>query len=133
MIVVDTSALMAILLRESEAHLFAGILEVSAQRFMSSGNFLELGIVTERMRSKAGRTDAEKLVQDTRIEIIPFDVAQARLAADAYERFGRGNHPAGLNFGDCFSYSLAKSMNLPLLFKGNDFGLTDVMVYEARA
>jgi len=74
-----------------------------------------------------GIRDLDLFLATARIELVPFDATQARLAREAFRRFGKGRHPAGLNLGDCFSYALARAMNEPLLFKGNDFSRTDVI------
>lgn len=126
MIVLDTSAVMAILLREPDAQAFATAIEASSRLFMSSGTFLELNIVADRLRETAGSADAQRFVTESAIEIVPFDDRHAHIASDAYRRFGKGRHQAGLNFGDCFSYALAKSLDAPLLFKGDNFTLTDI-------
>ena len=131
MIVLDTSAVMAVLLREPDARTFAGAIEGSSQTLMSSGTLLELNIVADKLRATPGHIQAQRFVTESAIEIVPFDAKQAGIAAEAYRRFGRGNHPAGLNFGDCFAYALAKSLDAPLLFKGADFSLTDVRPWRA--
>lgn len=124
MIVLDSSAVIAILANEIEADSFLRALVSDAARAMSAGTFLELSIVARRLRQSPD--PAERFINRFRIEIMPFDASQARIAAEAYRRFGRGNHSAGLNYGDCFAYALAKSLAAPLLFKGGDFTLTDV-------
>jgi ribonuclease VapC len=125
-IVLDTSAIVAILQREPEAALFAEIIETTPRCLISAGTYLELGIVAEQLRNVVGRADAERFVRDAEIEIVPFDTEQAELALAAFRHFGKGRHQARLNFGDCFAYALAKSLDAPLLFKGNDFGKTDI-------
>lgn len=95
-------------------------------KVMSAASYVELTIVA-LSRGQRGRAELEATLADVQIEIVPVTIDQAHLAADAYERYGRGRHPAGLNFGDCFAYALAMSRNEPLLFKEEDFVLTDVL------
>lgn len=123
--VVDTSALMAILLQEEDARTYADAI-AGASTVMSAASYVELTIVA-LSRGLRGRAELEATLADALIEIVPVTIDQAQLAADAYERYGKGRHPAGLNFGDCFAYALARSRNEPLLFKGEDFALTDVL------
>lgn len=125
--IVDTSALVAILYREEDAPLFAEAIESAECCRMSAGNYLECAIVVDRQRGAAAGRQFDTLVSRTGINIEPVTRAQADLARQAYFEFGRGNHPAGLNFGDCFSYALAKSLREPLLFKGADFARTDIV------
>ncbi len=131
MIVIDTSAVMAILLREPEAGIFSVAISANSVCAMSACTFLEWNIVVDRLKPSISRPTVAEFVRDLEIEIRTFDEAQARIAADAYRRFGRGNHRAGLNFGDCFAYALAKSLDAPLLFKGADFAHTDVRPWRA--
>lgn len=124
--VVDTSALVAILLREPEADDFARAVVDAPLRLISAVTRVELTCVIEGRLHEAGRADLEQLLRDLRIEISAVTTQQAELAMEAFRRFGRGRHRARLNIGDCFSYALAKAMDLPLLFKGDDFIHTDV-------
>jgi len=124
--VVDTSALVAILLLEQDARAYADAIAGAESTVMSAASCAELTIVAIS-RGTRGRAELEATLTDALIEIVPVTIDQAHIAADAYERYGRGRHPAALNFGDCFAYALAKSGNEPLLFKGADFGLTDVV------
>ena len=124
--VVDTSALLAILSDEPERRHFNELIALSPSPMISSGTYLEAAIVTEARFGKEGGRDLKLLVSLASIAIIPFDVDQAAIAADAYSRYGKGRHSAGLNFGDCFAYALAKKCNKSLLFKGEDFPQTDV-------
>lgn len=124
MIVVDTSIFVAILAEEPDAQVFADALARSADSVMSAGNYLEARILAETRFQ--GRSDLDGWLTERRIDIVPVDRALAEIAADAFARYGKGRHPAGLNYGDCFAYALAKQMNAPLLFKGNDFSRTDV-------
>jgi ribonuclease VapC len=124
--VVDTSALVAILLLEQDAPTYAKAIAGAESAVMSAASYVELTIIAIS-RGTRGRAELEATLTDALIEIVPVTIDQAHIAADAYERYGRGRHPAALNFGDCFAYALAKSRNEPLLFKGADFGLTDVV------
>jgi ribonuclease VapC len=124
--VVDTSALVAILLLEQDASTYAEAIAGAESAVMSAASYVELTIIAIS-RGARGRAELEATLSDALIEIVPVTIDQAHIAADAYERYGRGRHPAALNFGDCFAYALAKSRNEPLLFKGADFGLTDVV------
>lgn len=124
--VIDSSALMSILLQEVDAGLFANAIEGAATRSMSAANLYETGILIQSRRGDGGSLDLDRLVSGAEIEIVPFDIDQANAARKAYRRYGKGNHRAGLNFGDCFAYALAKHIGEPLLFKGADFARTDV-------
>jgi ribonuclease VapC len=123
MIAVDTSALMAILLAEPEADACAAILEAEPRVLMSAGTMAEALIV-------AGRRNIAKemaaLIEDLAFEIVSITPAGARRIAAAYEQWGKGMHPAGLNFGDCFSYETAKEHACSLLYTGGDFAKTDL-------
>lgn len=93
---------------------------------MSAVTYFELGIVTDSVRDAVTSAEVDGWIADFDIAVVPVTHEQARLARAAYARFGKGNHPARLNFGDCFTYALAKATNEPLLFKGNDFSQTDI-------
>ena len=124
--VIDSSAVLAILLQESDAEMYANAIEGAELPLISAATFLESAIVVSGRKGPAGMADLESIVSDGGIWIEPLDEAQARTAYDAWRTFGRGNHPAKLNLGDCFAYALAKTKGRPLLFKGKDFGLTDL-------
>lgn len=125
MIVVDTSALVAILTQEPESDYFLEIIGEAQRRFLSAVTFLEIHIVMRGRHGQAGLDDLAEFLAEMAPEIIPFDAPQARLAAEAFNRYGKGIDPkAKLNL--CASYALACAMNAPLLFKGNDFSGTDV-------
>ncbi len=126
-LVIDTSALISIINAEPEAVRFLEIL-VSADRLcMSTGTVHEVNCVLQRYRRDEGPELMSGLLGQLRPEIISFDIGQLEIARAAYVVFGRGaGHPAGLNMADCFSYALAKALDLPLLFKGNDFIHTDI-------
>ena len=124
--VVDSSALVAILLAEPEAKVFAEILEAEDDVRMSAGNYLETAVVIDSRNDPILSREFETLLRRTEIEILPVTLEHAQLARQAYRDFGKGQHPAGLNFGDCFAYAAAKALDEPLLFKGLDFSQTDV-------
>lgn len=124
--VVDTSAVVALLFDEADAELYEAALAGSDEGCMSAATVLECGIVLLARHGPAGAQKLDALVAEAAIEIVPFDEDQLALARAAYQRFGRGRHAAALNFGDCFAYALAKARGLPLLYKGDDFAQTDV-------
>ena len=124
--IVDTSALIAILRDELEAAACAAAIEAAPQRRMSAANFVEAAIVIDGSRDPIGRR-LDDLVAEAQLAIEAVTAAHARIAREAYRDFGRGSgHPARLNFGDCFAYALARATGEPLLFKGNDFSHTDI-------
>lgn len=123
-LVIDTSVFIAILALEPDANSLSAAIRRYRHRLMTAASYVECAIVAGRWQ--AGRAEVDDWVKRRSIEIAPVDHTLAQQAADAFERFGKGRHPAGLNFGDCFAYALAKSLNAPLLFKGNDFSKTDV-------
>jgi ribonuclease VapC len=124
--VVDTSAVIAILLNEPDAEYFERALETDPSRLMSAASFLEAAIVIEVRFGAAGGRELDLFLSTARMSIIPVTTEQVSAARQAFRTYGKGRHPAGLNFGDCFSYALAKTTGEPLLFKGNDFGQTDI-------
>ena len=126
--VIDTSALVAILLGEPDAERFARALGDAPVRLISAVTRVELSFVIEGRKGEAGRSDLELLLQDGGFDVVSVTPQQATIAIVAFRRFGRGRHRAGLNIGDCFSYALAKATDHPLLFKGNDFNHTDIPV-----
>jgi ribonuclease VapC len=129
MIVVDTSALIAILAREPEHQAFLRLLDGAERRLLSAVTYFEAGIVMRARTGPGGVDDLNDLLQELSAEIVPFDEAHARAALEAYARYGKGIDPkASLNLGDCASYALAKTLAAPLLFKGTDFSATDVIV-----
>jgi ribonuclease VapC len=130
--VVDTSAVMAILRGESEASVFAELIENELVRIISAVSVLEAGIVTRTKAGIEGARELDALIAAAKLEVIAFDGEQAMIAREAFERFGKGRHRAALNFGDCAAYALAMSRGEPLLFKGNDFAATDVVAAVAR-
>jgi len=125
--IIDTSALVAILRAESDAAEYARAIQQSRVRRMSAVNFVETAAVIDGARSPIASRRLDELLQEAEISIEPVTEAQAHLARSAYRDFGRDSgHPAKLNFGDCFAYALAKAIGEPLLFKGDDFARTDV-------
>ncbi len=126
--IVDTSALIAILEQEPEAERIARTLASMSERMLSAANLVEVGIVMQARRGDDGGRDLDLLIAKLKVEIVPFTAKQADVARKAFRRYGRGRHSARLNFGDCCAYALAKDESAPLLLKGDDFGQTDVMV-----
>jgi ribonuclease VapC len=124
--VIDSSALIAILRREPEARDFRNAIKLASSRLISAPTRVEAGIVALGRRGEAGLEQMQALLENLKLETVPLSADHARLAIDAFRRFGKGRHPAGLNFGDCFSYALAKATGEPLLFKGDDFSQTDI-------
>ncbi len=126
MIVVDTSAIVAIFLGEPEAPLFTSVL-ASDPTSISAVNLYEAETVLRGRKDKILAARVRALLEASRTLIVPFDDAQAQLASEAYAVFGKGIHPARLNLGDCAAYALAKSLDAPLLYKGDDFARTDIV------
>jgi ribonuclease VapC len=122
-IVVDSSALIAIIMKEPQGPLCEMALTDDDDLVISAGNLTEALIVAGQ-RGLTAEIDA--LIEQCAIDVIAVDEATARRAANAYTKWGKGNHPASLNYGDCFAYALAKDRGCPLLFVGNDFGQTDI-------
>jgi ribonuclease VapC len=124
--VIDTSALLAIFLAEPERSSFLNQVMQAGTRRISAANFFETGIVLEARRGEAAGREFDLFVVRVNIEVVPVDAEQIEIARSAWRRYGKGRHPAGLNFGDCFAYALAKFSGEPLLAKGGDFARTDV-------
>ncbi|MCC6618302.1 MAG: type II toxin-antitoxin system VapC family toxin [Chloroflexi bacterium] len=125
--IIDTSALVAVLLGEPEAPAMARAMAAAPACRISAATYLELAIVVDGRRDATPSGAIDALLRRGRIEVVPFTEGQARIAREAYQRFGRGSgHPARLNMGDCFAYALARDLGEPLLFKGHDFALTDI-------
>ena len=124
--VIDTSAILAILLAEDDAERYARAIEAALRPRMSAASYLEAAVVIDNRGDVVARREFDRFMRRTEIEVVAVDREQAEIARQAYRDFGKGRHPAGLNFGDCFSYALAKSVDEPLLFKGADFSRTDV-------
>ncbi len=128
--VIDTSALLAILQREPERRGFVEAIEYADFARMSVAGFVETSIVIESRYGAEGLRDLDRFISRAAIELIPVDPEQGQLARSAFSRFGKGRHRAGLNYGDCFSYAAATALGEPLLCKGNDFSQTDVVIFQ---
>jgi len=124
--VLDTSALLALLLDEPEAEPFRVAVEDDETRLVSVGTLLETALVIESRKGEAGGRELDLLVASAAMTIVPVDADQMAEARRAYRRFGKGRHAAALNFGDLFAYALARTSGEPLLFKGEDFARTDI-------
>jgi ribonuclease VapC len=124
--IVDSSAIVAILRNEPDAASMSAILQQESVCRMSAVTYAEAGIVTDGNRNPILSRRFDDLLRDVGIRVEPVTAEQAKLARQAYRDFGKGRHKAGLNFGDCFAYALAKEMDEPLLFKGDDFRHTDI-------
>lgn len=124
--VIDTSALIAILLGEPEANAIATAIARDYNRMLSVFSFLETGIVIEARKGEPGRRQLDLLLNYIQAEMVSMNPEQAEVARKAWREYGKGRHPAGLNIGDCCAYSLAKVSGEPLLFKGDDFCKTDI-------
>ena len=124
--VIDTSAIAAILFAEDDAERYAEVIARDQIRLVSAGTVLECSLVVEGELGEEGGRELDLLVLRAGIETIAFNADQLSIARHAFRTFGKGRHPAGLNYGDCFSYALSKSSGEPLLFKGADFSETDV-------
>lgn len=124
--VLDTSAILALLLDEPEAEAFRAVLEDDETRLVSAATLLETSIVIEARKGEAAGRELDLLIHKAGIEVVPVDAEQVAVALRAYRRFGRRNHAAGLNLGDVFAYALSRTSGQPLLFKGDDFTKTDV-------
>ena len=128
--IIDSSALVAILTSESDADVLEDALIASVNRRISAVTYVEASIVMDSRSSPVLGHAFDNFLQTTQIGIEPVTIQQARLARQAYRDYGKGRHSAGLNLGDCFAYALAKDKGEALLFKGDDFRRTDVEVAE---
>ncbi len=127
--VIDSSILVALLLREPEADAFLAAIENAPTRLVSTATILETSmVILGRLRGEGGPR-LRTMLKALDLELVPFTTDQLDIAMEAFRRFGKGRHPAALNFGDCFSYALASATGEPLLFKGEDFARTDIPVY----
>jgi ribonuclease VapC len=129
--VIDTSAVLAILQNEPERRKFNEAIETAESRSLSTASFVESSMILESRYGADGVRDLDLFISKAQIMLAPVDTEQAQLARDAFRKYGKGRHPAGLNFGDCFSYALAKALDEPLLFKGEDFSKTDIECHPA--
>jgi ribonuclease VapC len=127
-VIIDTSAIVAILFNEDDADAYARAITRADSRRVSAATFVEAAIVVAAQTKNAGGSQLDAFFRRAGITIEPVTEEQAHIARQAFTDFGKGRHAAGLNYGDCFSYALAKSAGEPLLFKGKDFSKTDVLV-----
>jgi ribonuclease VapC len=125
-VVIDSSALVAHLLREPETVIIAERMREARERLVGAVSYLETTMVVEARKGLMGRAALGTLIQEARLKVVPFDLDQMRGACGAFRRFGKGRHPAALNMGDCATYALVASGDHKLLCKGNDFALTDL-------
>jgi ribonuclease VapC len=131
--VLDTSGILAILQDEPERRRFNEAVEAAETRSLSTASFVECSMILESRYGADGVRDLDLFIAKAQVSLVPVDDEQADLAGRAFRKYGKGRHPAGLNFGDCFSYALAQALNEPLLFKGNDFNETDIHIHPASA
>lgn len=132
MIVVDTSALIAILDKEPDAALYAEAIAETDSPLISAATLVEVNIVLLNRHGARAARMVDRLLQEAGFQVESFTAQHAELAREAYAHYAKGQHSAGLNYGDCFSYALAKATGLPLLFKGQDFSKTDIIPVEIR-
>ncbi len=125
--VLDTSVFVAILRNEKERADFIKAIEDAPVCFFSAASYVEASIVIENLMGYDGVRDLDSFIGEAKIEIVPVDMDQARLARRGFHKYGKGRHPAALNYGDCFSYALSRLKQLPLLYKGNDFSQTVIV------
>jgi ribonuclease VapC len=125
-IILDASSILSILFEEEDAEFFARHIVRVPNLILSAINYMEVAIRIDRLKRPVISRNFETVLESNQVKIHEVNGDQAYIARLAYKEFGKGNHKAGLNFGDCFAYALAKSLNAPLLFKGNDFIHTDV-------
>ena len=124
--VLDTSAIVAILQDEPERPTFTRLIGTDPQPLMSAVTRVECTFVVEGRKREPGRKELELFLREAEVDVVAVTPEQADLACEAFRRFGKGRHPAALNIGDCFAYALAKAMREPLLYKGADFSRTDI-------
>lgn len=129
-VVLDSSAIVAMMTAEPRAMAMADSLVAVRPRLVSAGTVLESSLVLQQRLGPSADLLLDEFLRDFSVEVVAFDGEQLRVARDAARRFGRGRHPAALNYGDCFSYALASSYGLPLLFVGDDFTRTDVVAHH---
>lgn len=132
-LVVDTSACVAVILGEPGSEELAGYLERSLVRLMSAAIRVELGIVIEARLWPAGQDVVDRFLRDAKIDVVSVDEELAARAMSGWRRYGKGRHPAALNFGDCFTYALAEKSGHPVLCTGDDFAATGIPVLRPRA
>jgi ribonuclease VapC len=124
--VIDTSALLAIFLGEPERRRFLDAITQAETRRISAANTLETGIVLEARRGEAAGREFDLFLHQAEVDVVSVDAEQVEIARLAWRKYGKGRHPAALNFGDCFAYALAKTLDEPLLAKGSNFARTDI-------
>lgn len=124
--VIDTSAVLAILLQEPDAEYYAQAISEDPKHLMSAFSFLEASVVITARKGPAAGHELDLLIYRARIEVVSFNAEQAEVAREAWRRYGKGRHPAALNLGDCCSYALSQISGEPLLYKGSDFSKTDL-------
>jgi ribonuclease VapC len=124
--VVDTFAMVAILRREPDWQRYFGAMVEASSCRMSAATWVELSLVALGQRRPEVLAEVDQLARQLDLELVPFDASQAAIAREAFQRFGKGRHPARLNLGDCFAYALAHHLDEPLLFKGDDFARSDI-------
>jgi ribonuclease VapC len=131
--VLDSSAVLAVLFDEPERRSFTQAIERDPRRMMSAANVLESALLVEARRGESAGRELDLLLHRASVQIVAVDADQIEVARAAWRRFGKGRHPAALNFGDCFAYALAASSGEPLLFKGRDFARTDLVAVQLTA
>jgi ribonuclease VapC len=131
--VIETSALVAMLTNEPEAERFEAAVEADPVRMMSTASYLEAAIVVEQRFGEPGGRELDLWLHRAGVDLVSVDAEQADVARSAYRRFGKGRNRAGLNYGDCFAYALAKVSGEPLLYKGDDFAHTDIGAVDAAS
>ena len=131
--IIDSSAILAILFDEPDAALYAAAIATTPACRISAVNYVEAAVVVESKLAVAGGRQFDTFMRRALIAIEPVTEKHAQLARQAYAEFGKGRHPAGLNFGDCFAYALAMATREPLLYKGRDFSKTDVLSATSRS
>jgi ribonuclease VapC len=129
-VIIDTSAIIAVLFNEHDAEFYARAIARSESRRISAATFVETSIVVETQTRTSGSRQLDAFLRQAHIVIEAVTEEHAHIARHAFTNYGKGRHPAGLNYGDCFSYALAKASGEPLLFKGKDFSKTDVLAQE---
>ena len=125
--VIDTSALLAIYFNEPDSIRFETAILGDSETIVSAGTLLEAAIIVEARHERAGSVEFDRLLQKLAVSTVAVDAEQVEAGRHAYRRYGKGRHPANLNYGDCFAYALAVTSGQPLLFKGDDFSRTDVV------
>jgi ribonuclease VapC len=130
--VIDSSAFAAIFFGEPERQKFLAAITAAGSRLVSAASVLETGLVLEARQGDAAGREFDLFVIRANVQIVPVDAEQADLARSAWRKYGKGRHPAGLNFGDCFSYALAKLSGEPILANGTDFASTDLTVLQLK-